>query len=277
MSSEESNILVLNDFPMDSPLAGSQWRWQRFFRRGSGRKYYCTTDRIHELPVPGGGDDYGLLPKALYDGDLVDKAGTSGAEEKASIRRDAALEFLRSARVVVLSTDEAHEDLIRVLENVVGCAADILLRTTHSDVRQTIPSVDSGLMIVAEHFTGDRKRVLVAREIHHLERIIGPDSNRLTKAAIQLDEIPDRNGLRHEVAKAATHMCAGRSSGLCLAREISHAVYLPFARRAEIFVCPDPPSSTHDNAPRLITPTRSRLRMTPVILPVNRSLRSDGI
>ena len=225
MSSEESNILVLNDFPMDSPLAGSQWRWQRFsspfgeftsepnwnaeansnglrlkyadwlnqvaepglyiwllprpssgdgktryrfvhvgmsirnvaerlrdhcrnqFRRGSGRKYYCTTDRIHELPVPGGGDDYGLLPKALYDGDLVDKAGTSGAEEKASIRRDAALEFLRSARVVVLSTDEAHEDLIRVLENVVGCAADILLRTTHSDVRQTTrrpPAFSSG-------------------------------------------------------------------------------------------------------------------------------------
>ena len=114
------------------------------FRRGEGRTLLCTYDRIHPLPAAGGGDEFGILGKALWNGSR-DKSGPDEwrhAERSTSKRARIAEEFLRSARLILMRPRKSvapaqRTGMIEALETVVGCAASALLQVSGTDEQTT--------------------------------------------------------------------------------------------------------------------------------------------
>lgn len=114
------------------------------FRRGHGRMMLCTMDRIHALPTNGGVDGFGILGKALWNGSR-DKPGLdegSQAGGSTSERARIAREFLESARLILVRPRECvasaeRIQMIKAFEQVVGCAAHLLLKVSGEDEQTT--------------------------------------------------------------------------------------------------------------------------------------------
>nr|WP_298128684.1 hypothetical protein [uncultured Pseudoxanthomonas sp.] len=115
------------------------------FRRGEGRTLLCTYDRIHQLPTSGGGDEFGVLGKALWNG-VRDRRGRDEWEhaEKSTVERSrVARAFLESARLILMRPGTGNDasagsiEMIKALERVVGCAASALLQVSGADEQTT--------------------------------------------------------------------------------------------------------------------------------------------
>lgn len=116
------------------------------FHRGKERTLLCTNDRIHPLPTSGGGDEFGILAKALWNGSR-DKPGSADewkqAESSTAERARIAEMFLGSARVILMRpriecvAPPESIAMIKTFEQVVGCAASLLLKVSGEDEQTT--------------------------------------------------------------------------------------------------------------------------------------------
>lgn len=121
------------------------------FRRGDGRTLLCTYDRIHPLPTSGGGHEFGILGKALWNGarDRPGRDEWKHAEESTFERYRVARAFLESARLVLMRPGTNNGALterirmIKTLERVVGRAASALLQVSGENEQTTNSGMNS--------------------------------------------------------------------------------------------------------------------------------------